>query len=74
MKYRGKVQQGVVILEAGARLPEGSEVTVDWTPSNNGANDPLFDMGDLSEDTGIKDLSVNADHYLYGHPKASRAN
>jgi hypothetical protein len=69
MKYRGKVQQGVVVLEPGTQLPEGAEVVVDWTPSANGVHDPLFEMGDLAEDTGIKDLAVNADHYLYGHPK-----
>ena len=31
--------------------------------------DPVWRMGELAVDTGIPDLSVNIDHYLYGHPK-----
>lgn len=31
--------------------------------------DPIFLIGDLAVDTGISDLGLNIDHYLYGHPK-----
>jgi hypothetical protein len=28
-------------------------------------------MSDLAIDTGIPDLAVNIDHYLYGYPKVT---
>ena len=34
-------------------------------------DDILFRMGEFAIDTGIPDLAVNVDHYLYGHPKAT---
>ena len=75
MTYRGKVRAGVVVLEAGARLPEGAAVRVEVeTPRcakrRRGA-DGLFRMSDLAADTGIPDLATNIDHYLYGHPKVT---
>jgi hypothetical protein len=30
-------------------------------------------MGEQAVETGIADLATNADHYLHGHPKMSRA-
>ena len=72
MTYRGKFKNGVVVLEGDARLPEGTEVRVEpvgqkGTPSN----DPIYQIGDLAVSTGIPDLALNIDHYLYGHPKVS---
>ena len=32
-----------------------------------------FRMGEQAVETGIADLATNADHYLHGHPKMSRA-
>jgi hypothetical protein len=34
-------------------------------------DDPLWKMAELAVDMGIPDLSVNIDHYLYGHPKVT---
>jgi hypothetical protein len=34
-------------------------------------DDILFNMADYAVDTGIPDLTVNIDHYLYGHPKVT---
>ncbi len=31
--------------------------------------DPLFGLKDIAVETGIKDLAVHHDHYLYGVPK-----
>ena len=31
--------------------------------------DPLFDLGSVAVETGIKDLAENHDHYLYGVSK-----
>ena len=32
-------------------------------------DDPFLRVLELAGPTGIPDLSINADHYLYGHPK-----
>ncbi len=80
MSYRRTVKNGVVVLEPGVSLPEGTKVRVEAEPASKpqapGAmatpeDDPLFDMSKYAVDTGIPDLAVNADHYLYGHPKVT---
>lgn len=78
MKIQGTVQNCVVVLEANAQLPNGTHVTVlpDAVPTSgvHAEDDALFRMSELSVETGVRDLATNADHYLYGHPKASRAH
>jgi hypothetical protein len=74
MTYRGKVQNGVVILQDSASLPEGTEVRVEpvppaRAPSQEGSRSSLFRIGERAKPTGIPDLAINHDHYLYGHPK-----
>lgn len=76
MTVRGRVIDGVVVLEPGVRLPEGLEVQVAALDPPNAAPDPaaltaLFRAGERAQPTGITDLAVNHDHYLYGHPKAT---
>jgi hypothetical protein len=75
MTYRGEVHGGVVVLEAGARLPEGAVVRVEIElPTAAGSaddTDGVFEMADLAVDTGIPDLATNVDYYLYGHPKVT---
>ncbi len=78
MVYQGTVQNGVVVFPNGIQLPDGTLVQVELlsassepnpTESNGEQLDPIWQMGELAVDTGIPDLSVNIDHYLYGHPK-----
>lgn len=75
MIYRGAVKHGVVELEKGATLPDGTRVNIEplaLQEQPDGRNDnALFAMSDLAVDTGIEDLATNIDHYLYGHPKVS---
>ena len=80
MSYKGTIKNGVVVLEPGATLPEGMRVRVEVVAESEKPllktaiapeDDPLFDMGKYAVKTGISDLAVNADHYLYGFPKAS---
>ncbi len=75
MTYRGKVANGVVVLEGDARLAEGTTVLVEpiATPEKED-NDPLYRLFDLAVATGVPDLAVNIDHYLYGHPKVKDGN
>ena len=76
MTYRGRIKNGVVVLDTGARLPEGTEVRVE--PIESEAPDrgrdgipPLFHAAERAKATGIPDLAINHDHYLYGHDKVS---
>jgi len=68
MVYRGKVENGAIVLEPGVELPDGVEVRVELelpelsVPSDV---DPLFQMVELAVETGIPDLATNIDHYLY---------
>lgn len=70
MVYRGRVEQGNIVLEPGTELPEGAVVRVELVAP---ADNPLLRMTELAVDTGITDLATNIDHYLYGHPRASDA-
>jgi hypothetical protein len=82
--YRGRVNRGVVVLEDGAGLPDGTEVTVrpvrpktrkkassPKTPAKGPT--PRVRKGLLKLAGAVKglprDASVNLDHYLYGHAK-----
>jgi hypothetical protein len=79
MVYQGTIQNGVVVFPNGVSLPEGSRVNVELlpktseTPNTDKADarelDPVWRMAELAVDTGIPDLGVNINHYLYGHPK-----
>jgi hypothetical protein len=76
MTYHGTVRNGVVVLEEGVNLPEGISVEVQAPPVSSAESVPegevdIFDFGRLAVDTGIPDLAINHDHYLYGHPKVS---
>lgn len=82
MVYQGTVQNGQVVFQSGIQLPEGAVVKVellsqppDSKKPTDGISqlDPVFLMGELAEDAGIPDLSVNINHYLYGHPKVTDA-
>ena len=76
MTYRGTVQSGVVVLEGGVELPNGTHVLVELveTSASPQTEDPLYRLAELARPTGIPDLALNIDHYLYSHPKASDAN
>lgn len=70
MVYRGHVQDGMVVLEDGARLPEGTPVIVQTTEPSSADSDSVYRLGELAVPTGVADLAANVDHHLYGHPKA----
>lgn len=76
MTYRGRVQNGVVVLENSASLPDGTEVSV--RPLKNRVppkrrRKPLPGKGLLAfagQAEGLPaDASRNLEHYLYGHPR-----
>ena len=71
MVYQGHIRNGSVILDNDVRLAEGTPVMVQTldVPPTCAADDPVYRLGELAARTGIADLALNVDHYLYGHPK-----
>jgi hypothetical protein len=75
MVYDGIIQNGVVVFQGAIALPDGTPVRIEpvvATPaprSDADDLDPVFRMAELAGDAGAADLSINIDHYLYGHPK-----
>lgn len=71
MTYRGRVVNGVIVLDDPAALPEGAEVQVQ--PINGEEQIPtLYDRmkGIIGIAEGLPpDSSTHHDHYLYGAPK-----
>ena len=78
MVYRGRVKNGVVILEQPCSLPEGAEVLVNATLPEHirSQEQPVPTLQQrlapfIGAAEGLPpDLSINHDHYLYGTPKA----
>ena len=78
MTYRGRVHNGVVVLEPGAHLREGMDVQVEPIPEAQVAPDGSGDLRHLRDGLlrfsgvvkgGPSDLARNHDHYLHGTPR-----
>jgi hypothetical protein len=78
MTVRGHVKNGVVVLEPGTALPEGAEVRLEITASQerqveldeNGRTLGQKLLRYAGKAVGLPpDAARNHDHYLYGTPK-----
>lgn len=75
MTYRGRVQNGVVVLDDGAALPDGMAVRVEPVEAPGDASEESDDfVRRMLEIAGTAeglppDLARNHDHYLHGHPR-----
>lgn len=79
MTYRGRVKNGVIVLDPPAQLPEGAIVKIEAEPETASATPEVTEnprsLYDVLRDVigtadGLpEDASVNIDHYLYGTPK-----
>lgn len=74
MIYRGRVENGTVVLDEGIRLPDGTEVTIEPVEPAQEHQDGRTLYQRLEPFVGSAkglppDASKNVDHYLYGHPK-----
>jgi hypothetical protein len=71
MAYRGRVKNGVIVLEPSANLPEGAEVEVSSWQAEQEIPTLYERLKDVigTADGLPADSSVNHDHYLYGAPK-----
>lgn len=78
MVYRGRVKNGVVVLDPPGVLPEGAEVRAEIVPTESEV--PLLDeqgqtlgqklMKYAGRAVGLpEDTSLQHHHYLYGTPK-----
>lgn len=70
MSYLGEVRNGVVVLENGVSLDEGTKVHVE--PVESSTSPTLEEM--FAPFIGVledlpSDLALNHDHYLHGQPK-----
>lgn len=75
MTYRGKVKNGVVVLDDDAVLPDGTAVRVEPVETPGDASDEseefvrqMLEIAGTAEGLPA-DLARNHDHYLHGHPK-----
>jgi len=75
MTYRGRVTNGVVVLEPGVRLREGTDVRVEPVEETQEAAKGSQEARQLREGLlsfsgvvkeGPSDLAQNHDHYLHG--------
>lgn len=69
MEYRGTVKGGVVVLEQGAALAEGTEVRVATLPETTATVWDKLRLLAGSAKGLPKDAASQHDHYLYGTPK-----
>jgi hypothetical protein len=80
MTVRGKIKNGKVLLDNPKALPDGTEVEVrpvkrKGKKPGKGKKPPPRSLTErLAPFIGVvkdlpSDMSVNLDHYLYGHPK-----
>ena len=73
MTYRGRVKNGVVVLEADAKMPEGTEVRVEPIddPESDADGSVYERLGRMAGSVkGLpSDLARQHDHYLHGQAR-----
>jgi hypothetical protein len=71
MTIEGTVQNGVVVLDSGRQLPEGTRVEVivrDTAEKKPTLRERLLKLAGTVDDLPA-DMARNHDHYLHGAPK-----
>jgi hypothetical protein len=72
MSYTGRVHNGVIVLDNGSKLAEGTVVRVEPVQpavgSEAGGRARFERLAGVLDDLP-SDLARNHDHYLHGHPK-----
>ena len=69
MSYKGKVQNGVVILPPDVTLPEGAEVEVVTQEAQQDTFLKAVEKSAKSRPHWPADFSLNHGHYVSGEPK-----
>lgn len=71
MEYQGKITNGVVVLDGGHRIPEGTAVRVSPIEDQPSWSEVFEAVAGKAE--GLpEDLAENHDHYLHGLPKKQK--
>lgn len=70
MACRGHIENGVVVLDEAACLPDGIEVRVEPVQSSTAPTlaEQLRDVISIVDDLP-EDMAENHDHYIHGKPK-----
>ncbi|MFZ1936738.1 MAG: hypothetical protein WCB27_16680 [Thermoguttaceae bacterium] len=70
MVYRGRVKNGVIELEMGPVLPDGTEVRVEPFSREEGRVAEAPTLAEQFADVigAVPDMSARHDHYLHGAP------
>jgi hypothetical protein len=71
MSFPGTVQNGVVVLDAGHQLPDGTKVEVtvcDAAKQQPTLRDRLLKIAGTVDDLPV-DMARNHDHYIHGTPR-----
>jgi hypothetical protein len=77
MSFDGHVENGQIVLDSPADLPDGAKVRVELVHDQNDAREHPQTFYEKYKDLIGKaqhlppDASINHDHYLYGTPKQS---
>lgn len=73
MSYTGKVQNGVVVLPPGVKLPEGADVrveTLELLPEDDPSIQAIMKLA-KPRPHWPTDYALNHAHYVKGHPRKS---
>ena len=71
MSFEGQVLNGVVVLDSGQQLPDGTRVEVvvrDTAEKKTTLRDRLLKLAGTVDDLP-SDMARNHDHYIHGVPK-----
>jgi hypothetical protein len=71
MSFEGHVQNGVIVLDDGAQLADGTHVQVivsDAPVANTTLGDRLLKLAGAVDDLPA-DMAGNHDHYIHGGPR-----
>ena len=71
MSFEGHVQNGVIVLDDGRQLADGTRVQVivhDASPAKATLRDRLLKLAGTVDDLPA-DMARNHDHYIHGGPK-----
>ena len=69
MTYRGRVKNGVIVLDDPASLPDGTEVAIQPLGADEKQIPTIYERYEafIGIAKGLpSDASINHDHYLYG--------
>ena len=77
MPYRGHIENGTVVLDKPARIPEGTEVSVSVLETGRALPEDDVSLSDhdrlrtvIGKAEGLPpDFAANHDHYIHGQPK-----